>query len=74
MFVGINHMMSRPKYFDPLIFENLDILTFSEIKFVVNLDKGKQYILLSVATWLAQKGNIGTTNAFVYYSYRINVI
>jgi len=43
-------------------------------KFVVNLDKGKQYILLSVATWIPQKANIGTINAFVYYSYRINVI
>jgi hypothetical protein len=42
--------------------------------FVTNLDAGQQYILLSVATWLAQRGNIGTTNAFVSYSYRINVI
>ena len=42
--------------------------------FVTNLDAGQQYILLSVATWLAQRGNIGTTNDFVSYSYRINVI
>jgi hypothetical protein len=40
-------------------------------RFVVNLDRGQQYILLSVATWLAQKANIGMTNAFAYYSYRI---
>jgi hypothetical protein len=38
------------------------------------LDRGQQYILLSVATWLAHKGSVGTTNAFIYYSYRINVI
>jgi hypothetical protein len=43
-------------------------------KFVVNLNVGTQYILLPVATWIAQKGSIGTTNAFVSYSYRINVI
>ncbi len=43
-------------------------------KFMVNLNGGEQYILIPVATWIAQKGNIGTTNAFVSYSYRINVI
>jgi hypothetical protein len=43
-------------------------------KFVVNLNGGTQYILLPVATWVAQKGSIGTTNTFVSYSYRINVI
>ena len=43
-------------------------------RFVANLEVGQQYILLPVATWLAQKGNIGTTNAFVSYSYRINLI
>jgi hypothetical protein len=47
---------------------------------VVNLDKG-QYILLSVATWLPQKGgnnnndnNENTIIGFVSYSYRINVV
>jgi hypothetical protein len=47
---------------------------------VVNLDKG-QYILLSVATWLPQKGsdnnnnkNTNTIIGFVSYSYRINVV
>jgi hypothetical protein len=43
-------------------------------KFVVNLNGGTQYILLPVATWVAQRGRIGTTNAFVSYGYRINVI
>ena len=53
------------------------VYTFENSKtgrFVTNLDAGQQYILLSVATWIAQKGSIGTTNAFVSYSYRVNVI
>jgi hypothetical protein len=46
---------------------------------VVNLDKGQQYILLSVATWLPQKGSNNNNNentiiGFVSYSYRINVV
>lgn len=45
----------------------------------VNLDKGQQYILLSVATWLPQKGSNNNNNknaiiGFVSYSYRINVV
>jgi len=47
---------------------------------VVNLDKGQQYILLSVATWLPQKASNNNNNnkntiiGFVSYSYRINVV
>jgi hypothetical protein len=46
---------------------------------VVNLDKGQQYILLSVATWLPQKGSNNNNNkntiiGFISYSYRINVV
>ena len=41
--------------------------------FVVDLQEGREYILMAIATWLPEENN-ENIGGYVSYSYRVNVI